>query len=99
MSPRNKLIAEAYDDPSGAGSREREIIATARRHPPTVPALPEWGGIGDVSRLFGLSRPRIFKLIALKAIESIHLKDPDKKKGIRLVNFDSVRSYIKSFDK
>jgi hypothetical protein len=62
-------------------------------------ALPEWGGVGDVTRLFGLSRPRIFKLIALEQIESIHLKEPGKKKGIRLIRLESIRNYIRGFAK
>lgn len=97
MPKRTDLLEESYDDPQGRTITARQVIATARRMPLPKDVLPEWAGVGDVTRLFGLSRPRIFRLIALDQIESVHVKDPGKKKGIRLIRLESVRAYIRGF--
>jgi hypothetical protein len=75
-------------------STVREIARGLRS---AKPIEIEWCGVDDAGTLFGLSRPRIFKAIALNQIDSIHLRDPGNVKGIRLLNVSSIRSYLNSF--
>jgi hypothetical protein len=75
-------------------STVREIARGLRS---AKPIEIEWCGVDDAGTLFGLSRPRIFKAIALNQIDSIHLRDPGNVKGIRLLNVSSIRAYLNSF--
>jgi hypothetical protein len=59
---------------------------------------PEFGTIRTVTAIFGLSRTAIFRLIAQKKIISIHYKTrPTARKGVRLIDLSSVRTFLKSF--
>jgi hypothetical protein len=71
-----------------------QVLQTVAR---AQPLEAEWIRINDVNRLFGLSRPRVFKAIALGQLDSVHLRDTGKQKGIRLVSVASIRAYIESF--
>ena len=59
--------------------------------------VTEWLRINATVQAFGLSRP-LFKLIALDKIRSVHIKQPGASKGIRLINAQSMRDYIGSFE-
>jgi len=59
---------------------------------------PEWLRIPAAMRVSALSRNQIFQAIALGQIRSKHLKQPGAKKGIRLVNFDSLMAYIEALE-
>jgi hypothetical protein len=59
---------------------------------------PEWLRVNACIQAFGLSRPALFKLIALDRIRSVHIKQPGASKGIRLINAQSMRDYIASFE-
>jgi hypothetical protein len=71
-----------------------QVLQTVGR---SQPLDAEWIKVNDVSRIFGLSRPRVFKAIALGELDSVHLRETGKTKGIRLVSVASIRSYIESF--
>jgi hypothetical protein len=58
----------------------------------------EWLRVNDAVRGFGLSRPFLFSLIATAKIRSVHIKRADAKKGIRLIDAQSLRDYIGSFE-
>jgi hypothetical protein len=58
----------------------------------------EWLRINATVQACGLSRPALFKLIALDQIRSVHIKQPGASKGIRLINAQSMRDYIASFE-
>jgi hypothetical protein len=58
---------------------------------------PEWLRLPAASRISGLSRTQLFAAIAGGQLKSVHLKRPGAAKGIRLVHFDSLISYIESF--
>jgi hypothetical protein len=58
----------------------------------------EWYRINTCIAAFGLSRPALFRLIALDKIRSVHIKQPGSQKGIRLINAESMRRYIASFE-
>ena len=59
---------------------------------------PEWLRVNATARAFGLSRPALFKLIALEKVRSVHIKQPGATKGIRLISAASIRAYIGSFE-
>jgi hypothetical protein len=58
---------------------------------------PEWLRVNDAVTVFGLSRPHLFKAIFLDKVKSVHVKRPGAKKGIRLIEVESLRDYIKGF--
>jgi hypothetical protein len=58
---------------------------------------PEWLRVNDAVMVFGLSRPHLFKAIVLDQVKSVHVKRPGAKKGIRLIEAESLREYIKTF--
>jgi len=47
--------------------------------------------------MYGLSRTRLFALIAEDKIKSKYVIQPGKKRGIRLILEESLRNYIESF--
>lgn len=55
----------------------------------------EFGRIADVTRLFGLRRGTIYGLLALGRIKGVLLRVRGAKSGIRLIDIDSVRRYIR----
>jgi hypothetical protein len=57
---------------------------------------PEFAPIRVTSALFGLSRTMIFSLLAKGRIKSVHHKEPGTKKGVRLIELQSVRDYLRS---
>jgi hypothetical protein len=58
---------------------------------------PEWATIRTITALFGLSRTEIFRLIAKKKLVSIHYKTEETAaKGVRLVELNSVRDFLRS---
>jgi hypothetical protein len=65
---------------------------------PAAEFRTEWYRINACIQAFGLSRPALFKLIALNKIKSVHIRQPGAKKGIRLIEAASMREYIASFE-
>jgi hypothetical protein len=58
---------------------------------------PEWFRIPRVVELFGISRSTIFLKIADGGFESVLIKQPGAKRGVRLISAASVRRFIESF--
>ena len=58
---------------------------------------PEWLRVNDAVMAFGLSRPHLFKAILLGKVNSVHVKRSGAKKGIRLIEVESLRNYIRTF--
>jgi hypothetical protein len=58
---------------------------------------PEWLRVNDAVMVFGLSRPHLFKAILLDKVKSVHVKRRGAKKGIRLIEVESLRDYIRTF--
>ena len=59
----------------------------------------EWLRVNDAVRAFGISRPHLFELIRTERIHSVHIVRKGAKKGIRLIDAESLRAYIRSFEK
>ena len=55
---------------------------------------PEWLRIDAVVKLFGISRSKIYELIADKRVKSFSLRDRGAIKGIRLVSYDSLCRFL-----
>ncbi|MGA8478457.1 MAG: hypothetical protein WB696_10910 [Chthoniobacterales bacterium] len=58
---------------------------------------PEWLRVNDAVVVFGLSRPHLFRAIVQDRVKSVHIKNPGAKKGIRLIEIQSLRNYINTF--
>jgi hypothetical protein len=58
---------------------------------------PAWFRVTEAERYCSLSRTALFEGCTSGEIESIHLVKPGKKKGIRLINKESLDAYIRSF--
>jgi hypothetical protein len=59
-------------------------------------ALPEFGRIPDVQRLFGLKRGFVYQLIGEGKIKSVCLRRPGARTGCRLIHLQSVRDFLHS---
>jgi hypothetical protein len=59
---------------------------------------PEWLRIPAAMRVSGFSRNQIFEGVVTGKIRSKHLKSPGAKKGIRLINYDSLMAFIESLE-
>jgi hypothetical protein len=58
--------------------------------------LPEFGRVPDVTRIFGLRRGTQYNLLRDGKIEGVLLRVCGQKSGVRLIDLESVRRYIKS---
>lgn len=55
---------------------------------------PEWIRVSQMPTLFGISRSITYELMATKEIKSTLIRKRGVKKGIRLINADSVREFL-----
>lgn len=61
---------------------------------------PEFATVRAAASVFGLSRTELWRLMDTDSIEWVHYKaNPAAKKGVRLINLASLRTYIQSFSK
>jgi predicted DNA-binding transcriptional regulator AlpA len=58
------------------------------------PMRPEWLRIDDAVRIFGISRSKLYQLINERKIRSFSLRERNKLKGIRLINYDSISEFM-----
>jgi len=65
---------------------------TITRDPNTMP--PEWLRVPDAMRIFGITRSILYLWIADGRIRSTCLHQPGAKRGIRLLSYASLASYI-----
>ena len=71
-----------------------EILADS---PPIQTHLrPEWLRVEAAVKLFGISRSKIYELIAARRIKSFCLRERNKVKGIRLISYDSLSEFLKN---
>jgi hypothetical protein len=57
---------------------------------------PEWVRVDAAIKLFGLSRTKLYELIAERKIKSFCLRERNKLKGVRLINFDSLSEFLEN---
>jgi Helix-turn-helix domain len=63
---------------------------------PPIKQRPEWLRIDSAVKLFGLSRSKLYELIADRKIKSFCLRERNKIKGIRLLSFDSLSEFLEN---
>lgn len=68
------------------------VETSAVKHP-----KPEWLGLRDAVKLFGIGRSSLYKLMDAGAIKSACLRNRGNIRGKRLVSFDSLAAYVESF--
>ena len=61
------------------------------------PLQPEWARIPDAIKFSGIGRSRLYQLFDSGEVLSVCLRDPQKVRGIRLINLKSLNDYISSF--
>lgn len=57
---------------------------------------PEWVRIDAAVKLVGISRSKLYELIADRKIKSFCLRERNKLKGIRLISFDSLIEFLEN---
>ena len=55
----------------------------------------EYGRFDDLQRRFGIRRSTAYELIAAKKIKSVAVKKKCSRSGIRLIDFNSVREFLR----
>ena len=64
-----------------------------------APLNPEYLRISRIPQIYGLSRSHVWLRIADETLESIHVKAPNAKRGVRLVSVASLKKYLATFTK
>jgi|SRR5437660_597303 len=67
---------------------------TQRPLPPVQ--RPEWVRVDAAVKLFGISRAKLYEMIADRKIKSFCLRERNKIKGIRLISFDSLSEFLEN---
>ena len=57
---------------------------------------PEWLRVDAATKLFGISRSKVYELITDRRVKSFCLRERNKLKGIRLISFDSLSALMES---
>jgi Helix-turn-helix domain len=60
------------------------------------PLRPEWLRVEDAVRVFGISRSKLYQLFNERKIKTFCLRQRNKLKGVRLINFDSLHAFMES---
>jgi hypothetical protein len=58
------------------------------------PMRPEWIRVDDTIRIFGISRSKIYELLRERKVKTFCLRQRNKLKGIRLINYDSINQFM-----
>jgi excisionase family DNA binding protein len=59
-------------------------------------AKPEWLRIPEATKLFGISRSKLYELIAAGYIRSTSLRKRGQIKGTRLIDYDSLCRFLET---
>ena len=73
---------------------QTEAAIRAAIHQVNQSTKPEWVRIPEAVRIFGLCRSSIYELIAAGTIKSTALRKRGATRGIRIISYDSLASYI-----
>jgi hypothetical protein len=57
----------------------------------------EWDRLKRAAEHTGFSRPELFRAVVRGDIVGVHIKKPGAKKGMWLVNLESLDQYIRSY--
>ena len=56
---------------------------------------PEWCDVAGAKRIFGLSKTRLYALMAARQIVSVCIMEPGQQRGRRYFDADSIREYFR----
>lgn len=59
-------------------------------------AKPEWLRIPEATKLFGISRSKLYEHISAGHIRSISLRKRGQVKGTRLIDYDSLCAFLEA---
>jgi hypothetical protein len=81
-------------------TRENIVAALNRQLRKADKLEPEYLKIEDCFYAFGVSRGFLFPLLLSNPpqIKSVHIKQPGRSRGIRLVNVQSLREYLARYE-
>ena len=72
-----------------------KILSEPRQKRPRIDSpRPEWGGVADVERQFGIKETHLYQLMKEGRIKSVLIKGRGRSRGKRLINFASVRRLL-----
>lgn len=57
---------------------------------------PEWARVPDITKMFGIKRTSLFRLLADGSIRSASIRRRGSTKGIRIIDCDSVRALLQN---
>jgi len=57
---------------------------------------PEWLRVNDACHYSSLTKPKLYDLMNRGLIRSVALREPDQRKGTRLVHAASLRGFLES---
>ena len=80
-------------------NQRAKIVAELNRQLRTADRIePEYLKVDDCHHAFGLSRGFLFPLLISGQIRSVHIKQPGRSRGIRLVDVKSLREYLARYE-
>lgn len=59
--------------------------------------IPEFIRIPDAQKIFAVKRGVLYRLIGANKIRSINLRESGSKTGVRLIDYQSLKSYLEKF--
>jgi len=76
-------------------------VPTLAARPPTeaekyVGQGPEWARIPDIDQRFGIRRSKLYELIQSGEVVSTCIRRKGAKSGVRLINVESVREFLRN---
>lgn len=73
------------------------FLVAAAKAASTLPTVEsEFGRMGDLRRLFGITRSTAYVLVKKGLIKTVCLRHKGQARGVRLVSVPSVRAYLNS---
>ena len=82
-----------------AAAGHTEITRTPADQPATVRGYEQLVRIGELRRLFGITRPTAYLLAKEGKIQTVSLRKFDQLRGARMVSLPSVRAYLRELEK
>jgi hypothetical protein len=70
-------------------ARQTDVAAQRER--------PRYSKPGTVVKNYDIPRYRVFELLKAKAFRSVLIKRPGSKRGLRLIDLDSLESFLAKF--
>ena len=94
---RSERYNKGMNNPFGLPRQKVKLYTINPIEPADASQLePEFCRMGDLRKLFGITRSMGYLLINEGKIKSITLRRPGNAKGVRLVHVASVREYLHS---